>query len=533
MASAVMSFSKGYEPTPDEPVMKSLLQQYERVIVESIVTSFGLDCLIHDQYGGDVDTIHNVREIGKDPNMHYKNAKNKAAYENQGEYDYAAYHDKNENYRKMRRDAKKTFQETGEPLIDAYTGKKLYFYSRGAAKDNSGSHASQEHIIPASGIHNDPGRVLAGLRGEDLANAEGMLVFTNAQLNSSINSMSTPEYIQKHPELPEEQKQRMMSQYNQAKKSYESKVARAYYSSPKFAKDLTYAATNVGVRMGLRQALGFVFSEMWFAVKAALKNLEGIKASLSDYLKAIGNGLKQGLSNAKEKYQQLFSKFLSGTVSGALSSITTSICNIFFTTAKNAVKIFRQAYVSIVEAVKILFINPDNYAFGDRMRAVAKALSVGASVVVGVLVSEAVAHTPLGMLGVVGDIVQTFCGSFVTGIMSCTLLMFLDKNELINKLVKTLNGIHTLSSDVNYYRQWAKYFEEYAAKLMEIDLKQFEAEASAFSAIADSIDRVKSEKELNQVLRQAYIVRKIPLPWEGFDSFDSLMQDKQARLVFQ
>lgn len=229
---------------------------------------------------------------------------------------------------------------------------------------------------------------MADLRGEDLANAEGMLVFTNAQLNSSINSMSTPEYIQKHPELPEEQKQRMMSQYNQAKKSYESKVARAYYSSPKFAKDLTYAATNVGVRMGLRQALGFVFSEMWFAVKAALKNLEGIKASLSDYLKAIGNGLKQGLSNAKEKYQQLFSKFLSGTVSGALSSITTSICNIFFTTAKNAVKIFRQAYVSIVEAVKILFINPDNYAFGDRMRAVAKALSVGASVVVGVLVQR-------------------------------------------------------------------------------------------------------------------------------------------------
>ena len=186
-----------------------------------------------------------------------------------------------------------------------------------------------------------------------------------------------------------------------------------------------------------------------------------------------------------------------------------------------------------MEAVKILFINPDNYAFGDRMRAVAKALSVGASIVVGVLVSETVAHTPIGMLGVVGDIVQSFCGAFVTGIMSCTLLIFLDRNEIINKLVKSLNGIHTLSSDVEYFRQWAKYFEEYAAKLMEIDLKQFEAETSAFSAIADSIDRVKSEKELNQVLRQAYIVRKIPLPWEGFDSFDSLMQDKQARLVFQ
>lgn len=533
MTNTMMSFAKSYEPTPDEPVMKSLLQQYERVIVESIITSFGLDFLVRDQHGGDVDTIHNVRKVGSDPDMHYKSATNKAAYENRGEYNYDAYHNRNANYQEVRRDAKKQFQATGEPLTDVYTGKKVYFYSKGAAKGNGDTQASTDHTIPAHEIHNDPGRVLAGLSGEELANSKDNLVFTNSTLNSSMKDMDIPEYIKKHPEMPEEQKQRMMREYNRAKKSYEDKIAREYYSSPKFGKDLTRAAANVGVRMGLRQALGFVFAEMWFSVKAEFQQFEGEKVPLKDYLNAIGKGVRQGFENAKEKYPQLFSKFLNGAVAGALSSITTSICNIFFTTAKSAVKVFRQAYVSIVEAVKILFINPDNYAFGDRMRAVAKALSVGASIVVGVLVSEAVAHTPIGMLGVVGDIVQSFCGAFVTGIMSCTLLIFLDRNEIINKLVKSLNGIHTLSSDVEYFRQWAKYFEEYAAKLMEIDLKQFEAEASAFSAIADSIDRVKSEKELNQVLRQAYIVRKIPLPWEGFDSFDSLMQDKQARLVFQ
>ena len=51
-----------YMPSdPNEPVMDLLLQQYKRVIVESLITSFGLDFLVQDQYGGDVDTIHNVR----------------------------------------------------------------------------------------------------------------------------------------------------------------------------------------------------------------------------------------------------------------------------------------------------------------------------------------------------------------------------------------------------------------------------------------------------------------------------------------
>ena len=37
-------------------------------------------------------------------------------------------------------------------------------------------------------------------------------------------------------------------------------------------------------------------------------------------------------------------KFKEGAISGLLSSLTTTICNIFFTTAKNIVKIIRYAY---------------------------------------------------------------------------------------------------------------------------------------------------------------------------------------------
>lgn len=56
------------------------------MIVESLITAFGLDFIVKDQYGGDVDTIHNVRLIGNDNEMQYKSSKNQSEYENHGTY---------------------------------------------------------------------------------------------------------------------------------------------------------------------------------------------------------------------------------------------------------------------------------------------------------------------------------------------------------------------------------------------------------------------------------------------------------------
>lgn len=80
-------------------VYNSIFEQYERVIIQSLITSFGLDFLVHDQHGGDVDTIHTVGQIGKDEQMKYKKKKNKNAYNNRGEYDEKMYHDTNPHFK--------------------------------------------------------------------------------------------------------------------------------------------------------------------------------------------------------------------------------------------------------------------------------------------------------------------------------------------------------------------------------------------------------------------------------------------------
>ena len=84
---------------PEEDIYSNIFSQYEDIIIQSLITSFGLDFLldkvgmIKDQHGGDVDTIHNVRQInGKDGPMQYKNKRNEEAYNNRGEYNYGDYH---------------------------------------------------------------------------------------------------------------------------------------------------------------------------------------------------------------------------------------------------------------------------------------------------------------------------------------------------------------------------------------------------------------------------------------------------------
>jgi hypothetical protein len=184
-----------------------------------------------------------------------------------------------------------------------------------------------------------------------------------------------------------------------------------------------------------------------------------------------------------------------------------------------------------VEAAKILFLNPDNLLFGERIRAVVKILATGASIVVGATLSEVIAKTPIGQIPVIGDIVSTFCGTLTTGILSCTLLYFFDRSELMNTLVSVLNAIPSIEKGIAYFKQQAEYFEKYAAELMKIDLAKFREETQSFQRVATELENAQSESELNTVLKKAYSVLGIKAPW-GDASFDTFMSDKNARLVF-
>lgn len=516
--SFVYQSSYTFKPERNEEVLDSIFKQYERVIVESLLTSFGLNFIMQDQHGGDVDTIHNVRQMDIDSKMKYKNKSNQADYDNKGVYNSHEYHS-HKNYIEKNRQVKK--DKLDGQLYNSYTGENIKMNEK----------SDLDHMISAKETHDDRGRALTGLYGPDLANSPENLYATDPHTNRSKKADLMEEFLRKNGDkYSEEQKANMLKKDKIAREVYEKKLANAYYTSPKFAKDVAFAAGNTAMKMGVKEALGFVFTEVWFAVKLEFSNIKG-DFSLKNMFNAIGKGIKNGFINAKIKYKDLLARVKDGAITGMISSLTTTLCNIFFTTSKNVVKIIRQTYSSIVQAAKIIFINPDNLYYGERMRAVVKLLATGASIVIGTLVSEALEKTPVGKIPIVGEIVQIFCGTLVTGIMSCTLLYFLDRSELMNKLVSALNQLEPLSRELNYYRQQAAYFEMYAAELMNIDINKFREDTVKFQDISMDLMEAKDQISLNKILINAQKKLGLNIPWEG--DFDSFMSDKDARLIFK
>ena len=545
MGLFVAELNNGFSPEPEENVFASIWNEYERVIMQSLITSFGLDFLVHDQHGGDVDTIHSVREIGKDPNMAYKSAPNQTAYANRGEYNTYEYH---QDSRYIAINKRVSESKKKGSLTDAYTGKKVA----------QNANIDLDHAISAKEIHEDPGRILAGLNGTDLANCDDNIKPTDRSINRSMQDKDMEDYLQKwETERPQRQSRiselkskgslsdkerkelaklekleqidpdKMRAENKKARAAYEAKLAKAYYTSPRFLKDTAVAAGGRGAEMGMRQAMGFVFVEIWMFSKNEIQSLPAGK-DLKDMLEAVGRGVKKGVENAKVKYKEILVKFGEGFFAGALASLTTTICNIFFTTAKNLVKCIRQIYASVVEAGKILLFNPDNLIFGDRIKTSAIILATGASVLVGTAVGELINKTPIAAIPGVGPFVTAFCSSLVSGLISCTLLIFLDRSKFMNKVVSALNRI---PSEVNNYREIADALERLAAKLENLDIAKFRAETEKYRNIAIKIGAAESEQELNDLLLSAYRVFDIKIPWEG--DFDSFMGNRANRLVFE
>jgi hypothetical protein len=513
---------------PEETPFQVLLKEYERVIVTSLITSFGLDSLIKDQHGGDVDTIHNVRQIGKDPEMGYKNERNSADYANRGDYNKNEYHGRDNNYQQTKHDAR---QNAPNGVVeDAYTGKNIAF-SKAAPSE---SKADLDHVISAKSIHDDRGRVLAGTDGIMLANDPDNLQFTNAHLNRSMGANEIPDYIKNHPELDSTTKEKMMDFYDKSKKKIDAKLMKDYYTSTKFRKDTLKAASKLGVKMGIRQAVGFIFVEIWFAVKEEFKALKtnADESKIASFFRAIGEGIKRGFENAKNKYKEILAQFRDGAIAGMMSSLMTTICNIFFTTAKNVVRVIRQTWASLVEALKILFFNPDNLPLGDRFRAVLKILATGASIVVGSIVQEAVQSTGIGAVPILGDIVATFCGAFTTGIMTVTLLYIMDHAKWMQKLVDWLNNLQMTSRSIENMKANTRAFEAYAAKLAQIDKVEFRKQAQLFNNISNEIEKVQMEDtSLYLVLEKQCKSLGLNIPWNNSENFKSWLSQKGEPLI--
>lgn len=424
-------------------------------VLQNIAGPFGLGKFIsaYDKTGGNVDTVHNVRK------GIYGTDKEKKRYEERGEYDDRPYHS-HDDYIAANRAMKEKF-ENGS-LVDEYTGEK---FSKSTQNDSQ-LKRSLDHVVSAREVHEDAGRVLAGLDEPKLANKAENFAATAKTINSSKKASKPEDFLlklqseakarkaeiaaleKKGEALTDHEKGHLTKLRKQdkvkaklleaktaeARAAIDSEINRTYYTSAKFAGSAAKSGGKEGAKAGIQQAFGEILVEFFAAVFDELNDLYRNGKSEQTILREIGARFKKIKKRVLGKWKNVLVAFKDGFISGLLSSLLTTLINAFVTTGQRLVRMIRQGFMSLLSAIKMLLFPPKGMTRRQAMHESSK-LVVSAGIVVGGIALEEVVSKQLAAVPGINLIGEAVTGALVgsaTALVTAFACYLLDRADFFN-----------------------------------------------------------------------------------------------------
>lgn len=442
-------FVKQYYANSTDARLEQMLQECKQSVIQSIVVPFGLGKIIaaYDKVGGNVNTIHNVREGVYATDEERQRFENREKYDKDKSREYHA----DEEYKKINENLGEKIEEG--KAYDYLTGKKIL-----RRKD-----VDLDHIVSAKEIHDDPGRILAEVDGKKLANTETNLAFTDKSINRSKKAEPmidflkrrdeqlaemkrleekrghlTPNEINKLEKLKKQQEindKKALEIDKQARDSINQVINREYYRSNKFIKQTATASATEGAKMGVQQALGLIVVEFFTALFDEVRDIYHKGFSIgSSFFDSLITRIKNIIQRLKEyiatKYKDIMSSFASGFLSGIISNLATTMINIFMTTSKRLIRVIREGIFSFFRAIKLILFPPDNLSKEEAWHEAKKLIVSGVIVGVGVFMEQAIESflVSLGFGAFTGIFTSVFVGT-LTGIAIAVSMYWLDTNK--------------------------------------------------------------------------------------------------------
>lgn len=455
----------------DEERVALLMEECRTSVLDCIIRPFGLAGVIFkDQLGGNVDTIHNVRnkEASEDGQGVYATKESKEAYTNREDYtkDVASKYHQNENYKQTKKQAKRDLEE----------GKLQDSYRDGEVKKND--KVDIDHIISTKEIHEDPGRILAGLDADGLANKDSNLTPTDRSVNRSMQEKNVEQYIsylertkddreKKIKELENKDKlsdqdrknlnklkklnevnvDKLKEKDEEAREVYQKEINETYYASKKFKGSVTKTSATEGIKMGFQQAVGLLLREFAlaifdeFEVKGLFSNKKKLKIDKS-FLNELKERLERVAKRIMSKWDDVVKSFAQGTISGFLSNIITVIINTFYTTAKRTVRMIREGFYSLVKAFKVLLFPKPGISVNAAAHEATKILTGGVIVGLGIVAEEtlekALQYIPL--IAMIADKISPVVIGIITGLSIMLITYLIDKLDLFGAMQEHKNN---------------------------------------------------------------------------------------------
>ena len=427
--------------------------------LQAIVGPFGLGKVLsaYDKTGGNVDTIHNAREgegiyATKKAAQAYARIKDKI-----DKYDGDEYHKKDKRYQNINREYTEK-RRKGE-LKDAYTGDTL------GLKESQ----SLDHTIAAVNIHNDPGRVLAGFKGPDLANQASNLNATTQTTNSSKQQGTAKEFLKylednkatreaeltrlrekqasnvpltkkeenKLNKYTEQEKiaqnpERLLEKERIAREEYEKSIHDKYYKGKQFRKDCLHTSVKEGVKVAFQAAMGAMLVEFFTASFDEIGDWYRNGAQEAHLGTELKRRMECIVQRVASRWQEVLVAAGTGFISGLLSNLVTVMINTFLSTAKRVVRMIRQGALSLLEACKTLLIRPEGMTFTQAIHESSKVL-IGGAIMVGGVMLEEVVNKYLMTIPIIlpfADLATAAIVGATTAIISTVAVYLVDKLDL-------------------------------------------------------------------------------------------------------
>ena len=426
-----------------------------------------------------------------------------------------------------------------------------------------------DHTISASEIHNDRGRVLAGLDGAELANRESNLNSTHWYINNLKRDHSADKFVsdiapkklnelniqiqkeqgalEKMPKKTAQQrhqyqqkkdnilknqekadalnavlnnKESMLQADKNARISYNVEINQYYYSS-KFLQNTAKQSILSGLKMGTRQAIGLVLAEVWFELKEALPNLfrkHKLQFDFVSFMQDVKDILVSIWERVKERLKDILSTFKETSLSGILSSISTTLMNILFTTTKIIGKLIRELWNTFIEVAKQIFFNPENLSAGKLTQKVFIILAGGISVVIGSLINNQL-NTLLVSIPF-GSEISAFLSALLTGILTLGATYFLQYSKIMQKVWNALDSFFKNKYDLllEEFQRINQELDHYLEQLAKIEFNFNIEELRSFS---DSLSNTNNELKKTKIIKSELDKHNIKMPYE-FGNTDSM-----------
>lgn len=480
--------------------VEKLMQDCEKSVIDSIIRPFGLNASIfRDVEGGNLPTIHNA-DKGIFPNDSYR-----ANYQLFSKTSTRDYDDK--DAKGVLHKQVNTKLDRGDTVYGGYSDERLVK-----------GQVDIDHVIPLKEISRD--KELHLFFTEDdrrkLANAETNLVPTSQTVNRSKNAKNAHSFA-----VSERGKELGL---DVSKANELNTKARAAYEEEKNKKIATDLATDIGLaslHLGVRQALGEVLIHTtrasFIEVKDAYKNGVITELSPSVTLALQERGIRVSKA-AMQSLKPALDTGLQGAIAGAISEFVTWLINNFITTAANLVRIIREGFLKLVNAIKLLMFPPKGMSTEDSVREATKIVAGVLGLALGVAAEEALkaALMQVPIINIAAAEIAALSAGILTGICLAVTAYLIDRffdemdmpfeSESLDRLA---NEVHFKESFLLSSIKVSEIYLEASFNLSLSNNQLVEARADIFRA-KDQYTKMKTDMSKRHDKRISIISRERP-----------------------